>query len=90
MLAVCDVTYLPYMDINLQSISIYGYFVTSLTAYYSCADTSCLKLDLSRVTMLMIGSISEDHSINDIIFMFHMQNYKIIIKYKKIGCLTTQ
>ena len=29
-LAVCDVTNLPYMDINGQSISIYGYFVTSL------------------------------------------------------------
>ena len=26
------------MDINWQSVSIYGYFVTSLTAYYSCAD----------------------------------------------------
>ena len=25
-------------DINWQSISIYGDFVTSLTAYYSCAD----------------------------------------------------
>ena len=34
-LAVCDVTKLPYMDINSQSISIYGDFVTSLTAYYS-------------------------------------------------------
>ena len=31
-------TNLPYMDINWQSISIYGYVVTSLTAYYSCAD----------------------------------------------------
>ena len=39
-LAVCDVTNLPYMDTNWQSISTYGigYFVTSLTAYYSCAD----------------------------------------------------
>ena len=37
-LAVCDVTNLPYMDINWQSISIYGYFVTSLVAYYSRAD----------------------------------------------------
>ena len=37
-LTVCDVTNLPNMDINWQSISIYGYFVTSLTAYYSCAD----------------------------------------------------
>ena len=37
-LAVCDVTNLPYMDINRQSISIYGYLVTSLTVYYSCAD----------------------------------------------------
>ena len=32
-LAVCDVTNLPYMDINWKYISIYGYFVTSLTAY---------------------------------------------------------
>ena len=39
-LAICDVTNLPYMDINWQSISIYGYFVTSLIAYYSCADIS--------------------------------------------------
>ena len=37
-LVVCDVTNLPYMDINRQSISLYGYFVTSLTAYYSGAD----------------------------------------------------
>ena len=37
-LEVCDVTNLPYMDINWQYISIYGYFVTSLTAYYSCGD----------------------------------------------------
>ena len=28
------------MDINLQTITIYGDFVTSLTAYYSCADIS--------------------------------------------------
>ena len=28
------------MDINWQFISIYGYYVTSLTAYYSCADIS--------------------------------------------------
>ena len=39
-LAVCDVTNLPYMGINWQYISIYGDFVTSLTAYYSCADIS--------------------------------------------------
>ena len=31
-------TNLPCMDINWQSISIYGKFVTSLTAYYLCAD----------------------------------------------------
>ena len=37
-LAVCDVKNLPCMDINWQSIAIYGYIVTSLTAYYSCAD----------------------------------------------------
>ena len=39
-LAVCDVKNLPYMDINRQSISIYGDFVTSLTAYYSCGYIS--------------------------------------------------
>ena len=39
-LAVCDVTNLPYLDINWQLISIYGYFATSLTAYYSCADNN--------------------------------------------------
>ena len=39
-LTVCDVTNLPYMDINRQPISIYGSFVTSLTAYNSCADTT--------------------------------------------------
>ena len=37
-LAVCDVMNLPYMDINWKYIPIYGYFVTSMTAYYSCAD----------------------------------------------------
>ena len=37
-LAVCDVTNLPYMDINWESIPIYGDFVTSLSAFYSCAD----------------------------------------------------
>ena len=37
-LVVCDVTNLPYMDINWQSISIYGHFVASLSAYYSCAN----------------------------------------------------
>ena len=37
-LTVCDVTNLPYMDINWQSISIYGYFVTSLSAKFSLAD----------------------------------------------------
>ena len=38
-LTVCDVTNLPHLDINWQSIFIqYGYFVTSPTAYYSCAD----------------------------------------------------
>ena len=39
-LAVCDVKNLPYMDINWQSIYIYGDFVTSLTAYYSRVDIS--------------------------------------------------
>ena len=34
-LAVSDVTNLPNKDINCQSISIYGDFVTSLNAYYS-------------------------------------------------------
>ena len=43
-LAVCDVTNLPYMDINWQFISIYHDFVTSLPAYYSCADISNSKL----------------------------------------------
>ena len=43
-LTVCDVTNLPIMDINRQSISIYyGSFVTSLTAYYSCAGISSLE-----------------------------------------------
>ena len=36
----CDVTNFPYMDINWQLISIYGDFVTSLTAYYSRTDIS--------------------------------------------------
>ena len=36
--AVYDVTNLPNMDLNWPSISKYGYFVTSLTAYYLCAD----------------------------------------------------
>ena len=35
-LVVSDVTKSPYMDI--QFISIYGKFVTSLSAYYSCED----------------------------------------------------
>ena len=39
-ITVCDVTNLPYININCQYISIYGYFVKSLTAYYSCADIS--------------------------------------------------
>ena len=37
-LAVCDFTNLPYMDMNWQSLYMYGYFVTSLVAYYSRAD----------------------------------------------------
>ena len=41
-LALCDVTNLPYMDIDWQSISIYGHFVTSLTVYYSCADINTM------------------------------------------------
>ena len=38
--SACDAKNLPYMDINWRSIPIYGYFVTSLTAYYSCEDIS--------------------------------------------------
>ena len=33
------------MDINWQTISIYGDFVTSLTAYYSCADINATDRD---------------------------------------------
>ena len=36
-LAVCDVTNVPYMEINWQSLSIYGYLVTWLAADYLCA-----------------------------------------------------
>ena len=52
-LLVCDVTNLPYMDTNLQSISIYGYFVPSLTAYYPCAD---IELNL-RMIMLWTNTL---------------------------------
>ena len=33
-----DVTKSPYMDMDCQFISIYGKFVTSLSAFYSCED----------------------------------------------------
>ena len=55
-LTVCDVTNLPYMDINRQSISIYGYFETSLTAYYSCEDINILPQVLGLMKMLFIWS----------------------------------
>ena len=50
-LAVCDVINLPYMNINWQSISIYyGYFVTSLTAYYSCENINPPENSYSCIT----------------------------------------
>ena len=41
-LTVCDVTNLPYD--NTFPYMVIGYFVTSLTAYYSCADINMYKL----------------------------------------------
>ena len=38
--AVSDVTKSPYMEMDCQFIPIYGKFVTSLSANYSCEDTT--------------------------------------------------
>ena len=62
-LAFCDVTNLPYMDINWQSISIYGEFMTLPTTYYSCADISKGTIDYLDIIYVMIkGSLSADFS----------------------------
>ena len=54
--AICDVTILPYMEINWQSISIYSYFVTSLTAYYSCADIIWWEKLIFEIRFLFLWS----------------------------------
>ena len=41
------------MDINWQSISIYGYCMTSRSAYYSCADISPASISLHGTLNLL-------------------------------------
>ena len=48
MLTVCDVKNLLYIDTICQSISIYGYFVTSLSAKSLRADISSSLASLSN------------------------------------------
>ena len=43
-----------YGYINWQSISIYGYFVTSLIAYYSCADINESRLIVGLIAKRML------------------------------------
>ena len=56
-LAVCDVTNLPYLDINWQSMSIYGNFLTSLSAYYSCAEYSGPVITIQYYNMIILPII---------------------------------
>ena len=64
------------MDINGQSISIYGDFVTSLTAYYSCADTSI--------------NIKSTHNYSRYSFTFDKSNSTVINTTLNISNLTQQ
>ena len=58
------------MDINLQTITIYGDFVTSLTAYYSCADISIMMYTLVAdhdVSILVVNNfLNIDNILYDI------------------------
>ena len=91
-LTVCDV-YLPYMDINLQFIFIYGYFVTSLTAYYSCEDINSRYRGLLQAVndnasvMVLSYSILTDVTSQQVLNFF-VQNlgirYTVLDRYGKL------
>ena len=60
-IAVCDVTNLPYMDINWQSISIYGYLVTSLTYTAVCLKPGALEESCVYVVWVWLSSLSSEY-----------------------------
>ena len=79
----CDVTNLPYMAINWQSISIYGDVVTSLTAYYSCAEINSLNLNwIIHFLMFLTNLVLLHHNILNLpsIFKFLKRNFEVISK----------